>query len=345
VRRRLVVAIAISLLAASCGGHPAPAPPAPARPELGIDVLWYLHPEDSAATIRAKSSRVVSYVAGLHANAISISFPFYMRGPLASAVRAGKSTPTPGDLAILVDEATAIGLSVNLRPLLNEGTLGVSRGAIFPGNPRGWFASYKKFLAPYLAMATAHRVTSFSVGAELSSLASDPDWIPLDAWMRTRFHGGLSFSNNWDAFAVGELGGGPVGEEGVDAYFPLRVADSASVGELVTGLERWLSRPRRIRLPDILVQEAGIAAQPGSYAHPQEWTGSRDWNFAVQAKWFRAMCAVVHQRHMVGIYFWDIDFNQNVRRPSPDSDPPLSFIGRQAAGAARNCFQYLAAHW
>jgi hypothetical protein len=50
------------------------------------------------------------------------------------------------------------------------------------------------------------------------------------------------------------------------------------------------------------------------------------------------MCTVVRQRHMAGLYFWDIDFNQNVARPSPDSDPPLSFLGRQGARAVRACF-------
>jgi hypothetical protein len=154
----------------------------------------------------------------------------------------------------------------------------------------------------------------------------------------------LSFSNNWDAFAAGQLGGGAAVQEGVDAYFPLRLGDGASVRQLVTALNRWLSRPRGIDLSRILVQETGIAAQPGSYAHPQAWTDSRSWDFDVQAKWFRAMCTVVRERHMAGIYFWDIDFNQNVRSPHPGTDPPLSFIGRRAADAARNCFVYLADH-
>ncbi len=87
-----------------------------------------------------------------------------------------------------------------------------------------------------------------------------------------------------------------------------------------------------------MVQEIGIAAQPGSYAHPQSWTGSRDWDFGLQARWYQAMCTVVRERHMAGLYFWDIDFNQNVWRPSPHSDPPLSFIGRQGALAVRSCF-------
>lgn len=335
--KRLLVIIALSLLAASCSQPTPPAPVAPA-PQQGVDVLWYRHSADSTAAIRRKSERVVSCIAGLGANAISISFPFFMRGQRGSYVYPGPVTPTPRDLAILVDAAAALGLSVNLRPLLNQASVGGQRGEIFPADRPAWFASYERFLRPYLTMAAAHRVTSFTVGSELSSLADDPAWASLDAWVRTRFHGGLSFSNNWDAFAAGQFGGGTVGQEGVDAYFPLRLGDDASVGGLVRALEAWLRTPGRVDLSHIVIQETEIAAQPGSYAHPQQWTGSRDWDFAVQAKWYQAMCTVVRQLHMAGLYFWDIDFNQNVRWPSPESDPPLSFLGRQGALAVRSCF-------
>jgi len=333
----LVAALMLVAFAAGCGGPAPPAPPPP-RPQLGIDVLWYRHPEDTAAIIRSKAARVVSYIGELGANAISISFPFYMSGPRGSHIYARSATPAPDDLAVLVDDATARGLSVNLRPLLNQNAIGGWRGAIHPDNRHVWFASYESFLAPYLAMASAHRVTGFTVGAELSSLAADPSWGALDGWVRTIFHGKLSFSNNWDEFAAGRLGGGTVGQQGVDAYFPVPLGNGASVGDLVAALNDWLSRPRRIDLSGILVQETGIAAQPGAYAHPQAWTGARNWDFGLQARWYRAMCTVVRERHMAGLYFWDIDFNQNVWRPSPDSDPPLSFIGRQGALAVRSCF-------
>ncbi len=329
--------VALALLAAACGGH-APAAPTFPQPQLGIDVLWYRHPEDSAATIQDKAARIVSYIDNLHANAISISFPFYMRSQSASRVFHRSATPTPQDLAVLIDDAAALGLSVNVRPLLNQDAIGGWRGAIHPANTGEWFASYAKFLAPYLAMASAHRVTSFTVGAELSSLAEDPSWNALDARARTIFHGELSFSNNWDAFAAGQLGGGPVGQEGVDAYFPVPLRNDASAHDLVTALNTWLSRPARLPLEGIVVQEAGIAAQPGSYAHPQAWTGSPNRDLRLQARWFQAMCTVVRQRHMAGLYFWDIDFNQNVSRPHPRSDPPLSFVGRDAASVVRSCF-------
>jgi len=329
--------IALALLAAGCAGH-APAAPTLPRPQLGIDVLWYRHPEDSAATIHDKAARIVSYIDDLHANAISISFPFYMRGQRDSRVFRRRATPTPEDLAVLVDDAAALGLSVNVRPLLNQDAIGGWRGAIYPANRDEWFASYAKFLAPYLAMASAHRVTSFTVGAELSSLAQDPAWSALDSSARTIFGGQLSFSNNWDAFAAGQRGGGSVGQQGVDAYFPVPLRNGASVRDLVTALNTWLNKPARLSLQDVVVQEAGIAAQPGSYAHPHAWTGSPDRDFLLQARWFQAMCTVVRQHHMAGLYFWDIDFNQNVSRPHPRSDPPLSFVGRDAASVVRSCF-------
>jgi hypothetical protein len=335
--RRLVAALILVFLAAGCGGPPPPAPPPP-RQQFGVDVLWYRHPADPPATIRSKAARVVSYIDDLGANAISISFPFYMSGRHGSHVFAHSATPSPADLAVLVDDAAARGLSVNLRPLLNQNAVGGWRGAIHPDNRRVWFESYERFLAPYLAMASAQRVTSFTVGAELSSLAADRSWDALDAWARTIFHGKLGFSNNWDEFAAGHLGGGTVGQEGVDAYFPVHLGDGASVSDLISALNAWLKTPSRVHLSGILVQETGIAAQPGAYAHPQAWTGSRDRDFVLQARWYQAMCAVVRERHMAGLYFWDIDFNQNVWRPSPESDPPLSFIGRQGALAVRSCF-------
>ena len=65
----------------------------------------------------------------------------------------------------------------------------------------------------------------------------------------------------------------------------------------------------------------------------------------LQARWFEAMCTVVRERHMAGLYFWDIDFNRNVWQPGPQSDPPLSFIGRQSALAVRSCFADPAGSW
>jgi hypothetical protein len=81
-----------------------------------------------------------------------------------------------------------------------------------------------------------------------------------------------------------------------------------------------------------------VPSDSGVHPHPQSWTASREWDFGLQARWFEAMCTVVRERHMAGLYFWDIDFNQNVWQPSPQSDPPLSFIGRQGALAVRSCF-------
>ena len=92
--RRLLAIIALALLAASCGGQAPPSPPPP-TPQLGIDVLWYRHSHDKSATIRSKAGRIVSYLTALGANALSISFPFYMSGRRASHVYPQSATPSP----------------------------------------------------------------------------------------------------------------------------------------------------------------------------------------------------------------------------------------------------------
>ena len=335
----LLAAVILIFAAVSCGGPPQ-APPRPPRIQRGIDILWYRNPQESAAGIQAQSDRIVAYVQDIGANSIAISFPFYMRDRSASGVFAGSATPSAADLAVLADDAAAHGLGVDLRPLLNQKAVGGWRGAIKPNSRRYWFASYRSFLAPYVAMAAAHRVMGFTVGAELSSLATDPRWRGLDRWIRTVYKGELNFSDNWDSFAGGRLGG-DVSLQGLDAYFPVPLRDGATVSELTAALDGWLSRAGDISFPAVLLQEAGIAAQPGAYTHPNTWTRSPARDMQLQANWYRAVCDVERSHHMAGLYFWDIDFNQNIVRPNPVTDPPLSFVGRPGAAAIRACFDAL----
>ena len=77
----------------------------PGLRQLGIDVYWVANPVDSATVIRAKARRIINYAVTLHANSISVSFPFYTYGVKSNTVyRSAKTTPTPQDIAIfLVD--------------------------------------------------------------------------------------------------------------------------------------------------------------------------------------------------------------------------------------------------
>ena len=112
----------------------------------------------------------MAYIKSLQANSVSISFPFFMAGPSSSAVYAKNTTPSPAQLAVLVNNAEAAGLYVSIRPLLDESTLGRSRVHWSPDDPAAWFVSYQRFLLPYAAMAQREKVPEFIVGTELSKI-------------------------------------------------------------------------------------------------------------------------------------------------------------------------------
>jgi hypothetical protein len=90
----------------------------------------------------------VQYVLSLHANAISVSFPFYMTGKDVAGVYASDETPSPGQVALLARDAEQAGLYVSIRPLLDEKSLGSSRTGLRPRHLAAWFASYQQFLLP-----------------------------------------------------------------------------------------------------------------------------------------------------------------------------------------------------
>src|SRR3981081_2819980 len=132
-----VAALLVLCLAASFGRAVA----ARDSPQHGIQVRWYDNPAESDNAVRDQVARIVDYVAGMGANALAISFPFFTPGLHANDVSAAGPTPAPQRLRLLVDGATKRGLRVMLRPLLDEGSLTPGwRGSIEPENRNQWFS-------------------------------------------------------------------------------------------------------------------------------------------------------------------------------------------------------------
>ncbi len=124
----------------------------PGMRQFGIDVYWVANTTDPAAVVSAKARRIINYAVGLHANSISLSFPFYTDGVRSDALFARKTTPSPADIAIFLSAAVKSRIRVMLRPILNEDNLFKQhawRGAIKPAHRAAWFASYTKLLLPY----------------------------------------------------------------------------------------------------------------------------------------------------------------------------------------------------
>ena len=97
---------------------PQAAQPRP-RIQLGIDVDVY-HPGQDIAAAAATD---MHYIRSLHANSVSVSFPFFMTGRRADKVKASSPTPTPAQLGTIVEAAVHAGFYVSVRPLLDETSL------------------------------------------------------------------------------------------------------------------------------------------------------------------------------------------------------------------------------
>jgi hypothetical protein len=356
VRKLMLGGAALALVVAGCtaAGHlkalqPVTTPPSPpvtrravVQPvksgvmQRGIDIDAYTYPGQDIAEA---ASADVAYIESMHANAVSVSFPFFMSAASSSTVYAKNSTPTPAQLAVLVRDAERAGLYVSIRPLLDESALGIPRVDWSPTDPGAWFASYRRFLIPYAAMAQREHVQEFIVGAEFTMFGASPRWNVLDRAMRSRFDGTLGCANNWGRRVFTGNGSGVpfsgncgIGvRESVDAYHPQH-------GNLLAGWEAFDSS-----LPRGTVEtEVGIDAVKGAYKRPyqHEWTTAVTVDTSVQAHWFTAACHAAARERLGGIYFWSLGFSQQ-----PATGPTLTSQGAWAGGAGAQaisqCFLWL----
>jgi hypothetical protein len=305
---------------------------------LGIQVFWA---PDTAASIAVDSNRIFNYIVGLGANSVGINFYFFTNGVDPTSVHGvRRRTPSPAIIGEIVAEARAHGLRVLVRPLLNEDNIidarGDWRGSIQPPSLGAWFASYFRFLRPYLIAAQRAGATSFNVGSELDSLAqSKAEWTSLKAKAGRLFRGQLEYAVNygrWQEDPPYE----PVPDAAVDAYPQLGLGDHATARRMTAAWVRWLRNQPESVLRKTVLQEVGIAAAAGAYAQPAKVApAGTPLDIPVQTKWFEAACAAAKRTGMAGIYFYDVN---GTDQPSAAADyPPGSFIGR-GDRAIKACF-------
>jgi hypothetical protein len=320
------------LLAACSSAAPPPLPsgqvPLPSV-QLGIDLDFYASP---GANITPTARQDIAYIKSLHANAISISFPFYS-SKSGSALGSLPKTPSAAELGTLITMAENAGLAVTMRPLLSQTALGKARVHWKPAHLAAWFVAYQHFLLPYAAMAQRGHVAVFVIGTELNSFADAAEWATLKAAVAAVYHGELGFSNNW----LGTKNATAGVTEMIDAYEPVSLSDSATVPALAGAVTYWA---RALAYGSVL-SEVGIAAQAGAYEHPWE-LGSKAAPIKpqIQANWFSAQCQAVVQDHLGGIYFWPLYFGQSL----PDRTAgPSAWAATPGATAIAKCFSTIEA--
>jgi hypothetical protein len=294
--------------------------------QRGIDIDWYTYQGQAVA---ADAMATVSYVRSLHANAISISFPFFMSGTRSGSVHATSATPSPAELATLITDAHEAGLYVSLRPLLDEKSLGRSRVGWRPADQAAWFVSYRRFLAPYAAMAQRTGVQEFIIGTELNGFNLSPRWAALDAFIRRQYHRTIACADNWDHLVTR---GCAVREQTVDAYRP------ATRPGWLQSWETW----DRTLPPGIVETEVGIAAAQGAWTKPYKtaWPGRR-LDPSVQSRWFTAACNAAARARLGGVFFWSVGVTG--RQPTgPTLASEYAWPGGAGARAIAACFKKIA---
>ncbi len=303
----------------------------------------------TAAQLAAQSRGTFNYVAkSLHANAVSINFPFYMDAPNSQFLRAGIGTPTPSQLASITRVAQRFGLRVQFRPFLSEANFGTPgfetawRGVISPPDPNAWIAEYGAFLRPYLIQAKKSGVTSFNIAVELNSLVNQ-----LGAWKavvqegRTLYGGPLIYSGTSIYQSI------PQTQFGWDDYtpvtsipylgIPIPIDYTATVGQVTTGFENNLKNELfPAALSSTRLEEIGISAIDGAYQAPWAYylTGNTDRN--IQVNWFTAACNAFFDFHMRGIYFWGLELE--FYQPGSTAGDKFQWYGTAGADAIANCF-------
>ncbi|MGW8802488.1 glycoside hydrolase family 113 [Streptomyces sp. NPDC055775] len=315
----------------------------PGMAQWGVQLYWEEEKKKRSGTfIENQARKHVEYLVGLGANSVSISFPFFTEGITSDEVSDGAKTPSPERLQRVLKVFKDAGFRTTLRPIMDEASLNPPdgwRGNIEPASRSAWFASYKRFLTPYLEVAKKEKASTFVLGTELNSMEGDAGWDSLVDSAEKTFSGEIAYDANWDNYVSGRINM-PVNHLGIDAYFPVKVPDTAPVERLVQGWNEWLDKKSPGKLPNITVAEAGIGAMDRAYQAPGDFYTKRAVNPRVQANWYTAVCQVVRERQMQGVYWWSMWFDDDPNTPPDDKTASrLDFAGRPLTEKAiKSCF-------
>jgi hypothetical protein len=348
VRLKIATIVAATFLIGqlSAVGSSAPAG-ASLMPTRGICVSYYMSTTPVSSTwLQSQAASTTSYIKALGANEVELAIPIFVTSYNGNQVFAGTNpansterSPTPAETTVLVTALQEAGISVDLRPLINEDDLQPAnwRGSIAPTNKATWFQSYQATIAPYLQMASTDHTAAFTVASELMSLGADPHWDRMIAWARTIYLGQLIWNPSLNGYVGGEAH--PHTSLALDMYPPINLPTTATVGQLVTGWTNWYQSSLKPATPaSSAIGEVGILAQNGVYPTPWYHSSTGAFDQTIQANWFRSACQFAKRSGFEGMFFYTMYFpSAPPSLTTPNPSEPSSFQPKSLQ-AIKNCF-------
>lgn len=274
----------------------------------------------------------------------------------------GGYSPTPDEVMTFVDAADRHGMTVMLRPFLEEGSIresgGTWRGAIEPSDPSVFFNNYQSMLAELLPITQSDVVTGLIFGSEMSSLEAekfDGYWVSIIQWLKDEIGGGteITYAVNWDAGYNRPLPKwiSRLDAVAIDAYFPiLGFAGTPPAAEIALGLALYEQRLQNLKLAvpggRMYVTEFGLSSQGDATNTLQEpWQSADETlpvNLNLQANYLQAGCDYFGtaidgngDRLADGLYFWIATVN---RLQAPQQDRGFEMVGKPGQQVIMNCW-------
>ena len=249
-------------------------------------------------------------LAALGATDIALVVPWRQFDVFAPAVSPGLNTPSDADLAAILDNAYARGMSVFVLPIieLDHNATGQWRGTLRPRDIDTWWTSYERFIVNYAIIAAAHHASSFAVGSELGFSEEWRDrWRHLINRVRRTFPGTLTYSANWDHYqhvtfwsdldAIGVTGYAPIATTNHDSEAAMTAVWHAASASLLAfaasqHLPLWLT-------------EVGYPSRDGSSMTPGDYTRGTDIDLEEQRRAFAAFFAAWRDTPPGASFIWE----------------------------------------
>jgi hypothetical protein len=330
------------LAVASVGGFSV----APLHGQRGITLILSTDP-----AFATKAAAFLDHLQALGVDGLSVVVAFTQSTYQSSDLQLASYAPTMSEMQTFVTAAHQRGMSVMVRPLMDDGNIIAAtngaqwRGTVQPTDPTAWFTTYyNTIVLPY---ATVSGLDAVDVGSELTTLAfTYPDrWTTLISNVRSaRPSVRLTYSSvDWYALP-GQQQPYPsfapsLDLLGVDAFFPLNgVTNGYDSSQLIQAWQPALGKIAQLGAyyhKPVQFSEIGLASQCCTLTQPFVYHAGAAPNLQAQQAYYAAACRAIRPYH-IGIYWWAYGGLDSVA--SPTTDNSFTPYGKPAEDEMARCY-------